>query len=540
MSQHRGPLLLILCVAIFVSGGYASQTHKSAILNDFGFHPGYVIYGSTSTDNWLGGTGNWSDSADWTGGLPGSGSDVVIYSGGTDLVYLDTSASIASLTLGGTTGTSRLADNGTAQTLTIAGALTVNQTGALYLASGSTVTAGADSSNAGFIEVGTGSALQVNGNLNNSGGVYSLGGDVSVSGGLNNSGSIGVQTANIGGNLINSGRFAVSFSDGVWGNLAVHGNVENSGGMEFDDGSTTNIGGRLLNTPSGVVALTVFDNVVNAGSVVNQGTVTVGLYNGGQIDILNVTGGPHAGASALSGFLNTGTVTIYKDSSLNVVAGNYTQITGQTDIRGNLQVQGRGMAIFAGGSVHGTGMDGGTIIGSVFSNAAMSFNNPEGFAPFPIVGNYTQGPNGSLTFVIAETGLGEYEFDQLNISGHAQFNGLLTVELRADPPPLGDTFDIVHFASESGTFSMVEGLPINSKEHFVLEYNPTDLTLDVVSGALLGADGEPILLASGTASDIHPASAWTEDLAPHPALRLTTADLHRRQSLAPCSFWVRA
>ena len=288
---------------------------------------------------------------------------------GTDLVYLDTSASIASLTLGGTTGTSRLADNGTAQTLTIAGALTVNQTGALYLASGSTVTAGADSSNAGFIEVGTGSALQVNGNLNNSGGRvgrirlrrswqpdqhWDDWSGFTVSGGLNNSGSIGVQTANIGGNLINSGRFAVSFSDGVWGNLAVHGNVENSGGMEFDDGSTTNIGGRLLNTPSGVVALTVFDNVVNAGSVVNQGTVTLGLYNGGQIDTLNVTGGAHAVASALSGFLNTGTVTIDQNSSLNVVASNYTQLAGQTNINGSLQVQGRGMAIFAGGSVLGT------------------------------------------------------------------------------------------------------------------------------------------------------------------------------------------
>ena len=69
-------------------------------------------------------------------------------------------------------------------------------------------------------------------------------------------------------------------------------------------------------------------------------------------------------------------------------------------------------------------------------------------------------------------------------------------------PDVGDTFDIVHFASESGTFSMVLGLPINGEEHFVLEYNPTDLTLDVVSGALSGANGgEPILLASGTATD---------------------------------------
>ena len=40
----------------------------------------------------------------------------------------------------------------------------------------------------------------------------------------------------------------------------------------------------------------------------------------------------------------------------------------------------------------------------------------------------------------------------------------------------------MNFASESGTFSMVVGLPINNQEHFVLEYNSTNLTLDVVAG----------------------------------------------------------
>ena len=43
-------------------------------------------------------------------------------------------------------------------------------------------------------------------------------------------------------------------------------------------------------------------------------------------------------------------------------------------------------------------------------------------------------------------------------------------------------FDIMNFASGSGTFSQVLGLPINNQEHFLLEYNPTNLTLDVVQG----------------------------------------------------------
>src|SRR5271166_6526213 len=102
-------------------------------------------------DNWNGGTGNWSTGSDWSAGQPAAGSDVVIYSGGNDTVTLDTSPTINSLTLGGANNstTSELTDGGVAQTLSIANGLTVGQTGTLNLTSGSTVSVGADSFNAG-------------------------------------------------------------------------------------------------------------------------------------------------------------------------------------------------------------------------------------------------------------------------------------------------------------------------------------------------------------------------------------------------------
>jgi hypothetical protein len=53
-------------------------------------------------------------------------------------------------------------------------------------------------------------------------------------------------------------------------------------------------------------------------------------------------------------------------------------------------------------------------------------------------------------------------------------------------PQIGNYFDIMNFASSSGNFSMVVGLPINGQEHFVLEYNSTNLTLDVVQGQMSG------------------------------------------------------
>ena len=43
------------------------------------------------------------------------------------------------------------------------------------------------------------------------------------------------------------------------------------------------------------------------------------------------------------------------------------------------------------------------------------------------MGNYTQEANGSLTFDIAGAAPGQY--DQLNVSGHATLNGLMTVDL---------------------------------------------------------------------------------------------------------------
>src|SRR5690348_5216306 len=42
----------------------------------------------------------------------------------------------------------------------------------------------------------------------------------------------------------------------------------------------------------------------------------------------------------------------------------------------------------------------------------------------------------------------------------------------------------MNFSSETGTFSTVNGLSINSKEHFTITYQPTDVLLTVVSGAL--------------------------------------------------------
>ena len=67
--------------------------------------------------------------------MPGSNSDVKIYSGSNDTVTLDTNSTINSLMLGGATNgfTSELMDGGSARTLNITTFLNVGQNGELVL-----------------------------------------------------------------------------------------------------------------------------------------------------------------------------------------------------------------------------------------------------------------------------------------------------------------------------------------------------------------------------------------------------------------------
>ncbi len=91
----------------------------------------------------------------------------------------------------------------------------------------------------------------------------------------------------------------------------------------------------------------------------------------------------------------------------------------------------------------------------------------------------------------------------------------MTVDLiQSFVPQIGNTFDIMNFSSSSGAFSTVVGLPINNQEHFVLEYNSTDLTLDVVQGQLSGADLGSGVWFANTAADADGVSLGASSIAP--------------------------
>ena len=326
-----------------------------------------------------------------------------------------------------------------------------------------------------------GGTVTVQGDFDNSYQLYEdnidrVGQSLTIAGTLTNEGGAMIQMEGpVGGisakNLVNSGTITLMNSSP----LTVSQNVTNSGtivtGQEIGGNDAVNIGGKLTNTAGSAFQLLGIGDSASIGTLLNSGTITVA--NGATLTVPVST---NAAGNALAGFLNSGSVLIQQGGTISSY-GKYTQTAGQTTVDGHLA----GIINFAGGSVYGNN---GTISGSTTSNASINFGDaPLTVGQLNFMGNYTQGGNGSLTFDIASVN----SYDKMDITGQAHLNGMMTIDLlHGYVPQVGNMFEIMTFAGESGTFSNVVGLPINSQEHFTLQYNSSNLTLDVVSGPLAG------------------------------------------------------
>jgi hypothetical protein len=99
------------------------------------------------------------------------------------------------------------------------------------------------------------------------------------------------------------------------------------------------------------------------------------------------------------------------------------------------------------------------------------------------VGSYTQNATGVLDVAIGGTTAGTH-YSQLAVSHRANLNGTLNVKLiNGFVPTIGATFTILFASAVTGHFATVNGLGINSAEHFDVKFTPTAVTLTVVSGA---------------------------------------------------------
>ena len=266
-----------------------------------------VVTNCATTEYWNGGTGTWSNPGKWsTGAVPTINDDTTIYSGGSDLVTLDTAGSAKSLTLGGTYNgfQSELTDGGVAQTLTIANELFVGQSGFLNLSGGTAATAGADSINAGTIYLANASSLAITGNMDNQGVIETF-----ASG----------NTFNATGTMTNES--GADFILGGTGDSSSLGGLVNNGYVNVGTGATLN----LTNQPSGItdaVAGSTFSlfGTFTAGS--NPGFANLNSVGG----TVNLFGQSFAITPGSGTFTNTGTFNV--DSNPDTSTGSAITING--------------------------------------------------------------------------------------------------------------------------------------------------------------------------------------------------------------------
>jgi hypothetical protein len=424
----------------------------------------------STTDLWLGGADTWTTGSKWSIGVPTQEDDVIIYSGvSNDLVTLNVSPTINSLTIGGPDNgfTSELTDGGTAQTLTITNALTVGQQGTLLLTGGSTVTAGADSTNAGLIDLENASSLGITGNLDNSGtiqtGATAGGGNtITVSGALTNEAGATFSLLGSGdiatvGTLTNNGNITVA--TGATLNLTgqPNGITDAVAGSDFELYGSFTTGGSTpgfasLNSVEGTV------NLYGQSFTITPGSGTLTIASGGQLAAdYNPNNGVASNITIAGNVTNSGTL---------ATGFNFSNGGNNLDITGNLNNEGGsgvGFGLFSGGdtaTVGGSLTNSGIVqlIGSGshltadngLTNNSGGFVDVESGSTLTITGDVTNSSSGSFQGIYTNY-LGDGGSNTITISGMLTNGGTFQFLGPGDHATIGSV------TNNAGGFIDVEG-----------------------------------------------------------------------------------
>ena len=354
-------------------------------------------------------------------------------------------------------------------------------------------------SNNGSITIQDGGVLSLYGTYDNQGTMFAIDSTVNLNGeftmaGLGSFSRTG-GTVTIQGTLNNATGLVLDSTTGGW---LINGGRINGGVIETLDGVSLSaqnrksilddvtVDGRVSIGTSSSIAflndLTVNGQVVIAGS-------TGSLYGSASIDsaspvTIDGTGEVFFGGgdNFLSG---TADVTIGPDVTFRGQSGSIrpgsvltNQGTIHSDSPGTLTIGTTGMTVTNEGLIKGSG-GGNLAVWGLASNDG-TFELGPGSAVQAQETGYTQSSSGALIVDIG--GLGAANLGQLNSIDGVSLAGTLTVNLvNAHEPEIGDLFTIVTGTSINGTFDPVNGLVIGNGKQFSVNYNATDVTLEVVS-----------------------------------------------------------
>ncbi len=190
-------------------------------------------------------------------------------------------------------------------------------------------------------------------------------------------------------------------------------------------------------------------------------TVTNGFTNDGTIELISTRTdfGLSASLTVTSGALvNQGLISV-----LQGPAGGGRTLAAELDNRGTVDIE-KALSLGRSGAAHA-------------NSGSIRVNN----GTTTVTGSFTQTTAGSLTFGIGGTVRGS-EFGYAQISGAATLAGNLTIELTGGfLPSLGDSFEIMTFASLTGQFDTIDGLVLGNGLILTPVYSDTTLALVVVA-----------------------------------------------------------
>ncbi|HEX7830704.1 MAG TPA: DUF11 domain-containing protein, partial [Thermoanaerobaculia bacterium] len=226
-----------------------------------------------------------------------------------------------------------------------------------------------------------------------------------------------------------------------------------TGSIILDGRTITNNGTITYTTASNPLALTNNASIQNAGTfsvqtdtAINAGIGANTIINSGTFKKITATG------NTLISAATTNTNIANFSTGMTTFNGGYTQNAGTTTIASGATLASPLTINLNGGTLTGTGI------------VAADLNNDGTVAPgmspglLQINGDYAQSASGILNIEIAGVNPG-VTYDQLGVSGTATLNGTLNASyIGGFVPTDGNTFDVLTFASSTGTFS-TENLP---------------------------------------------------------------------------------
>jgi hypothetical protein len=133
---------------------------------------------------------------------------------------------------------------------------------------------------------------------------------------------------------------------------------------------------------------------------------------------------------------------------------------------------------------NGTLQGQGTIAAAITSHALVVAGDTTSKAgKLGVHGSYSEGGTSSaLDIAIGGNTVGT-QYSQLAVSNGAHLGGTLNIKLiNGFLPSIASVFTILTANPVTGTFGTVNGLHINSGEHFDIAYSPSAVTLTVASG----------------------------------------------------------